>query len=249
MLSTLSHPNIISILDVEVNTEFVIILEDGGIDLSRVLLMDKSKGAIAQRHGLACDLFNGLSYIHSLRIAHTDVKPANLAVDTKGVHRLRLLDFGSCIIDLPGFRRSHSMADVEDEGGLRYGTIWYRSIEVLLGDSAFGAAHDIWSAGCVVAELARREPLFRKTKAEHMIEYIFKVCGRPEGVSMQYLAVLPLWRPRLVHTAMGCCIHDAFHGVVPKAEVDWVSRLIHLHPASRPSAAEARGYFAQSCKI
>ena len=95
----------------------------------------------------------GLKYIHSAGILHRDLKPQNLLVNSNC--DLKICDFGLAKADLPIFRtRSIEMTEY-------IVTRWYRAPEVLLQRSRnYTKAIDMWSVGCIFAEMLLGEPLF-----------------------------------------------------------------------------------------
>jgi mitogen-activated protein kinase 15 len=102
---------------------------------------------------LIYQLLKGLAYLHAQNIVHRDIKPENLLVAKD--HRLKICDFG--------------MARLRVEGeGLSEGVLteyvasrWYRPPEALLGITTCGESIDMWSAGCVLAEMVLCSPIFR----------------------------------------------------------------------------------------
>lgn len=92
-------------------------------------------------------LLQGLEYCHSKRIVHRDLKPQNLLIANG---QLKLADFGLSRGGVPPLRQyTHEVI-----------TLWYRAPEILLGSSHYSLGVDIWSVGCIFAELVNREPLF-----------------------------------------------------------------------------------------
>jgi serine/threonine protein kinase len=81
----------------------------------------------------------GLAFIHSLKIVHSDLKPANILVQDEHV---RLCDFGNSFLDVPGARVRVSTEEVA-RSGIAEVTLWYRSPEILLGDVTYGSPADI----------------------------------------------------------------------------------------------------------
>lgn len=101
----------------------------------------------------AYQLLRGLAYIHGEGIMHRDIKPQNLLVDPS-CHILKICDFGSA-----------KMVN-EDENSIAYITSrYYRAPELIFGNTKYGTSIDIWSAGCVIAELMAGKPIFRGNNA------------------------------------------------------------------------------------
>lgn len=94
-------------------------------------------------------LLSGIFFLHRNNILHRDIKASNLLISQEGV--LKLADFGLArpVISEPGLEYTNNVI-----------TLWYRPPELLLGEERYGPAVDIWSAGCIMAELLLKKPLF-----------------------------------------------------------------------------------------
>lgn len=107
----------------------------------------------------------GVDFLHSNRIVHRDLKPANILVTNEG--RLKLADFGLARI----YQQTQALTAVVV-------TLWYRAPEVLL-QSSYASPVDIWSVGCIFAELFTRRPLFCGQSENDELCKIFEVLGAP----------------------------------------------------------------------
>ncbi|KAJ1562979.1 regulator of ime2 [Cladochytrium tenue] len=112
-------------------------------------------------------MLRSLAYIHSLGICHRDIKPQNLLLDAAaGV--LKLCDFGSAKILVTG------------EPNVSYiCSRYYRAPELIFGSTNYGVCIDIWSTGCVMAELMLGQPLFPGESGVDQLVEIIKVLGTP----------------------------------------------------------------------
>eukprot|EP00041_Stephanoeca_diplocostata_P005068 m.55864 g.55864 ORF g.55864 m.55864 type:complete len:392 (+) comp15551_c0_seq1:386-1561(+) len=112
-------------------------------------------------------IFRSLAYIHSLGICHRDIKPQNLLLDTaRGV--LKLCDFGSAKVLVAG------------EPNVSYiCSRYYRAPELIFGATNYTVAIDVWSAGCVLAELLLGQPIFPGESGVDQLVEIIKVLGTP----------------------------------------------------------------------
>ncbi|VDM49108.1 unnamed protein product [Toxocara canis] len=123
------------------------------------------------------------------RIIHRDLKPQNLLVDSKGA--IKLADFGLArAIGIPLRAYTHEIV-----------TLWYRAPEILLGCPRYSMAVDVWSIGCIFAEMATRKPLFQGDSEIDELFSIFRVLSTPtesiwKGVSElpDYKESFPKWR-------------------------------------------------------
>jgi glycogen synthase kinase 3 beta len=112
-------------------------------------------------------LCRALGYIHNLGICHRDIKPQNLLIDSKSL-QLRLCDFGSAKILVP---HEQNVAYICSR--------YYRAPELIFGAVFYSTAIDIWSTGCVFAELILGTPLFSGESGIDQLVEIIKVIGTP----------------------------------------------------------------------
>jgi serine/threonine protein kinase len=171
IMKQLSHTNIVSLHSSFITNgrkqyEFYLnlVMEYFGKNLSDVI---NGYVKLGQRMPLALikvysyQMLRALSYCDLLKIVHRDLKPQNLLVDP-GSHRLALCDFGS------------AKKLVFDEPNLAYiCSRYYRAPELILGATSYGNSVDMWSAGCVIAEMFIGKPLFKgNTSSEQMVKII-----------------------------------------------------------------------------
>jgi glycogen synthase kinase 3 beta len=121
-------------------------------------------------------MLRSLAYIHAIGVCHRDIKPQNILVDTLGNHLLKLCDFGS------------AKRLVKGEPNVPYiCSRYYRAPELIFGASEYTNAIDVWSIGCVIAELVLGQPLFMGESAVDQLVEIIKILGTPTKEQIQLM--------------------------------------------------------------
>ena len=116
-------------------------------------------------------ILSGVKYIHDNYILHRDIKPANILMLNKG--QVKLADFG-----LSRFFEKRKNQWKAYTNAVE--TLWYRAPELLLSECYYKTSIDMWSVGCVMAELFIKQPLFKEQNPLNQIKAIFNAIGRPK---------------------------------------------------------------------
>jgi len=178
------HPNIAELLDVFVsyNGNLYLVFELMDCDLKSV--MDSAKLYGMPKHWakhLLWQLLRAIEQCHSHRVCHRDVKPQNILF-RKPTGELKLADFGLARTQAyPARRYTHEVI-----------TMWYRCPEILLGQEAYTNAVDIWSVGCIMAEMSAGEPVFQ---GQNEWDQLRRVRGAPTKSSPRPSPELPSLLP------------------------------------------------------
>jgi serine/threonine protein kinase len=107
----------------------------------------------------------GIAVLHSNNIIHRDIKPSNILIDERG--NVKIGDFGSSRVYNSETRQMTPLV----------GTKWYKAPEMLFGLKEYSSAVDIWSFGCLIAEMILFEPLFPGQTDFEMVNYIVDFLG------------------------------------------------------------------------
>lgn len=178
LLRELTHSNVVQLLDVIQATPggLYLVFEYVAHDLKTFMDQRQSSTHIQDRIGLPKQMvrsflrqiLNGVGYCHTHRVLHRDLKPHNLLISADG-QTLKLADFG--LARLSGLPNGPYTYEVV--------TLWYRAPELLLGASRYSAAIDVWSVGCIFAEMATGLPLFPGRSDIDQLIKIFQRRGTP----------------------------------------------------------------------
>lgn len=179
LLCHMDHENVISIKDIirppkrEAFNDVYIVYELLDTDLHQIIRSDQPLTNDHCQYFLY-QLLRGLKYVHSANVLHRDLKPSNLFLNANC--DLKIGDFG--------LARTTSETDFMTEYVV---TRWYRAPELLLNCSEYTAAIDIWSVGCILGEIATREPLFPGKDYVQQLRLITELLGTPDETSLGFL--------------------------------------------------------------
>ncbi|ORX97652.1 Pkinase-domain-containing protein [Basidiobolus meristosporus CBS 931.73] len=173
-------------------------------------------------------LFRSLAYIHSIGVCHRDIKPQNLLVNS-GTGVLKLCDFGSAKALVPG------------EPNVAYiCSRYYRAPELIFSATNYTSSIDIWSSGCVMAELITGQPLFPGDSSIDQLVEIIKVLGTP--TREQIYSMNPHYVDHKFPQIKPHPFSKIFRSRAPEDAVDLVTQLLDYTPNKRLTALEAMAH-------
>ncbi|KAL5699765.1 cyclin-dependent kinase [Ranunculus cassubicifolius] len=171
-------------------------------------------------------ILGGIAYCHSHRVIHRDLKPQNLLID-RSTNKLKLADFGlGRAFDLPVRTLTHEVV-----------TLWYRAPEILLGTHLYSTPVDVWSAGCIFAEMLNQKPLFPGDSEIDQLFKIFRHLGTPNEVMWPGVNSLPDFKSSFPKWAA-----KDIKSLVPRlgpTGVDLLSKMLCYDPSRRITAQNA----------
>ncbi|KDO31813.1 CMGC/MAPK protein kinase [Saprolegnia parasitica CBS 223.65] len=177
LMRHLCHENILSLMDLipppsyQDFRDVYMTVDLMEMDLHRIIY---SKEVLSDDHirYFVFQMLSGLEHMHACGVLHRDLKPSNLLINSDC--QLKICDMGLA-----------RPKDVDDLGMTEYVvTRWYRAPELLLG-STYGEGVDVWAAGCIMAEMLGRKPLFPGRSYVHQLQLIMNVLGVPEEHSFK----------------------------------------------------------------
>lgn len=190
ILKALHHDNIVKLKEIvsskgqnESPEDVFMVFEYHEYDLTGIL--ESTEIRFTQDHikSWSHQLLTGVHYMHVNKIIHRDLKAANILINRRG--QLRIADWGL----------ARSLSDRKKQLTNGVVTLWYRPIELLLGCKAYDSKIDMWSVGCIIAEMFRRYNLLKGQTEAEQLNLIFHALGHPgEDDWPSIHDVCPLWK-------------------------------------------------------
>ena len=171
-----------------------------------------------------------LKYLHSADILHRDLKPANILLNSE------------CHVKVADFGLARSLSSDHNETAPvmtdYVATRWYRAPEILLGSTKYTKGVDMWSLGCILAELMLGKPLFPGKSTLDQLARVLEITGYPNKEDVESM------QSTLAHTmleSLPSIKHKRIRDIFPTASdetVDLLKKLLQFNPIKRPTAEE-----------
>ncbi|KAJ6581383.1 kinase-like domain-containing protein [Mycena capillaripes] len=223
------HANITGLIDATMispeSNEIYIFMEPMEADLHQII---KSGQTLTSEHVqyFVYQILRGMKFVHSASVIHRDLKPGNLLVNADC--ELKICDFGLS----RGFENASHLTEY-------VATRWYRAPEIMLGFREYDTAIDVWSIGCILAELLSSQPLFKGKDYVDQLKKILDVLGSPEETVLQKIASE---KARAYVRSLPISKKKPFTKILPAADVQAIELLSHMltfDPDQRFTVAEA----------
>lgn len=238
-LLAFDHPSIVNVREVVVDDSFdgfdniYLVMDYIEHDLKALMQAKKQPFSQSEVKCLMLQLLEGIKYLHDNWVLHRDLKTANLLLNNKG--ELKICDFG--------MSRQYG-SPLKPYTSLVV-TLWYRAPELLLGAKEYSTAVDMWSVGCIMAELLTNKPLFDGKTELEQLNKIFRTLGTPNDKIWPGYCKLPGSKANYVHQP-----YYQLHKKFPRASfigspvlsdlgLDLLSKLLTYDPEKRITVDEA----------
>ncbi|KAM0787946.1 negative regulator of the PHO system [Microbotryomycetes sp. NB124-2] len=239
LMKELKHPNIVRLYDViHTESKLMLVFEYMDLDLKKYMDSHGDRGALepAVVRSFMWQLLKGTAFCHDNRVLHRDLKPQNLLINKKG--ELKLADFGLArAFGIPVNTFSNEVV-----------TLWYRAPDVLLGSRTYSTSIDVWSAGCIMAEMISGVPLFRGRDNNDQLNQILRILGTPDEATLRRIAAES---PEIQLRPFPRMNRIPWASLYPRAHplaLDLLDKLLQFDPARRIDCTTAlhHPYFGSS---
>eukprot|EP00294_Goniomonas_avonlea_P013520 CAMPEP_0114539062 /NCGR_PEP_ID=MMETSP0114-20121206/39_1 /TAXON_ID=31324 /ORGANISM="Goniomonas sp, Strain m" /LENGTH=358 /DNA_ID=CAMNT_0001723143 /DNA_START=31 /DNA_END=1107 /DNA_ORIENTATION=+ len=235
LLRLLDHENILSIIDIlppvpdaKTFDSIYIVTPFMPADLSVIV---KSSQALTEAHvqTFIYQLLKGLKYMHSAGVLHRDLKPNNILVN-------RDCDLMICDLGLARMKPDDAMAQMTTYVVTR----WYRAPELIMCSKEYNDRMDVWAAGCILAELITRRPLFPGKDYVHQLEITIACLGTPTDEDLAVVSGNEKASrfARSLKPDSKKSLNALFGSSHPQA-LDLMKKMLQFNPKRRISAAQA----------
>ena len=228
LLKELSHINIVKLMDVvHLQNNIVLVFEYVETDLKIMLKKNNNKGLEPKLYkSFLYQLLKGIQHIHRMKILHRDIKSENLLISKD--NKLKITDFGLARgygLPIKNFRN-----DVV--------SLWYRAPDILLGNENYERSVDMWSIGCIFAEMVNGSILFKGFSEKEQVRKIFEILGTPTEKTYPMYMEYSGWKDENWEVYLPKNLKE----ILPTLDdngIDLLKKLLELDPEKRILATEA----------
>ncbi|KDR22274.1 extracellular signal-regulated kinase 2 isoform X2 [Zootermopsis nevadensis] len=236
-----NHPNVVKLRSIHRavnNNDIYLVFEYMDADLHSVIRRGTILKDIHKRF-IMYQLLKATKYIHSGNVIHRDQKPSNILLNSDCICKIADFGLARSVAQL-GSTCNGSGEQIADPALTDYvATRWYRAPEILIGSKWYTQGIDMWSLGCILAEMFLGKPLFQGTSTINQIELIMATIPPPtpediRSICSSYGSSLLQKRPVVPRHSLEDMLHNA-----PLDGIDLVYKLLVFNPYKRLTAAQA----------
>jgi len=234
LLREFKHENIIELVDCFTTPDNAVCLvyECAVTDLEKILNNKSISLSMADIKQHMFTLLTAVGECHKRWILHRDLKPDNLLFLTDGT--MKLADFG--LARMYGTPKAHLSPQAI--------TLWYKPPELLLGAYEYSSKADMWSVGCIFAELLLRRPFLQGKQTDiSQLDTIFTVFGTPTDANWPDYDTLPLCSRGLEWDATTAIPFDEIFSAAPKDAISLLRSIMALDPNNRNEASQCLNHY------
>jgi len=235
------HMNVVDVKEIAVGEKdaIFVVMEFLEHDLKSLMQEMKShtRFLLSEVKCLMHQLLSGTAFLHDNWIIHRDLKTSNLLYSNKGI--LKIADFGLA-------REYGSPLKPYTQPVV---TQWYRAPELLLGVEKYSTAIDVWSLGCIFAEIITKEPLLPGRSELDQLDKMFRLLGTPHEKIWSGFKQLPgAKNTNFTHHPYSTLRKVIPVGIVTEACFDLINKMLTYDPVKRITAADAlkHPFFSES---
>lgn len=231
------HMHIVELKEIVVGDkldQIYLVMEFVEHDLKTLLTTMRTVFLPSEIKTLMRQLLSAVAFMHSRWIVHRDLKTSNLLMSNRG--RIKIADFGL----------ARMFGDPLGDMTNLVVTLWYRAPELLLGAKVYDTSIDMWSVGCIFAELLDKAPIFPGKTEVDQLTRIFRLLGHPTSETWPGYKSLPLAKPKSAASSRSLLSHHFRY--TTEATRDLLQCMLTYDPAKRISAEDAlrHPYFHES---
>ena len=228
LLKELNHINIVKLMDVvHLQNNIVLVFEYVETDLKIMLKKNNNKGLEPKLYkSFLYQLLKGIQHIHRMKILHRDIKSENLLISKD--NKLKITDFGLARgygLPIKNFRN-----DVV--------SLWYRAPDILLGNENYERSVDMWSIGCIFAEMVNGSIIFKGFSEKEQVRKIFEILGTPTEKTYPMYMKYSEWKKETWEVYYPKNLKEILPTLSDDG-IDLLKKLLELDPEKRINATDA----------